>query len=50
MNSIAIAPEVSQKRLLRPILVGGAIAGTLDQISAFISSGWKRPRAVNRRH
>ena len=46
MNSIAIAPGVSPKFLFKPILVGGAIAGTLDQISAFISSGWNVPRIV----
>ena len=32
--------------LLRAILVGGAIAGTLDQISAFLTFGWDCPRAV----
>lgn len=46
MSSTAIAAPVSQKQLLRPISIGGAIAGTLDQISAFISSGWNVPRIV----
>ena len=32
--------------LLLPILVGGAVAGTLDQIAAFISSGFNVPRVV----
>ena len=46
MSSTAIAAPASHKSLLRPILIGGAIAGTLDQISAFISSGWNVPRIV----
>ncbi len=32
--------------LLGPILVGGAVAGTLDQISAFMTFGWGVPRAI----
>jgi hypothetical protein len=32
--------------LLRPILVGGAIAGTLDLTSAFLSFGFDVPRAI----
>jgi hypothetical protein len=32
--------------LLRPILIGGAIAGTLDLISAFMTFGWGVPRAI----
>src|SRR5260370_41934182 len=37
-----------QKRttLLIPILVGGAVAGTLDQIAALVSSGFNVPRVV----
>jgi hypothetical protein len=37
-----------QKRttLLFPILVGGAVAGTLDQIAAFASSGFNVPRVI----
>ena len=30
----------------RPILVGGAIAGTLDKIAGFISPGLGSPRAI----
>jgi uncharacterized membrane protein YagU involved in acid resistance len=32
--------------LLRPILVGGAIAGTLDKISGFISFGLRSPLGI----
>lgn len=32
--------------LLLPILAGGAVAGTLDQIAAFVSSGFNVPRVV----
>jgi hypothetical protein len=32
--------------LLRPILVGGTVAGILDQISAFMTFGWGVPRAI----
>lgn len=30
--------------LLRPILIGGALAGTFDEVCAFISLGWNVPR------
>jgi hypothetical protein len=33
-------------RLLRPILVGGAMAGTLDLIAAFILFGMRVPRNI----
>ena len=44
----ATAPALALERpnLLRPILVGGGIAGILDQISAFISLGHNVPRNV----
>jgi hypothetical protein len=32
--------------LLKPILVGGDIAGTFDLISAFMTFGWGVPRAI----
>lgn len=32
--------------LLRPILVGGLVAGALDLIAAFIIFGWKVPDAI----
>jgi len=35
-----------QTRLLRPILIGGLIAGFLDLVAAFISFGWGVPRAI----
>jgi hypothetical protein len=41
---MAIAVPAPQSKLLGPILAGGAIAGTLDQIAAFISLGWNVPR------
>ena len=41
---MAISVSAPQSKLLRPILVGGAIAGTLDEIAAFISLGWNVPR------
>jgi hypothetical protein len=31
---------------VRPILVGGAIAGILDKISGFISFGWKSAQGI----
>jgi hypothetical protein len=33
-------------KLLRPVLLGGAIAGTLDKISGFISFGLKSRQAI----
>lgn len=45
---IANSATEPQKRtsLLLPILVGGAAAGTLDQIAAFVSNGLNAPRVV----
>jgi len=42
------APSVPAERieLLRPILVGGAVAGTLDKISGFISFGLRSPLGI----
>ena len=40
--SIASARKTS---LLKPILIGGAIAGTLDEICAIVTMGWQIPRA-----
>jgi hypothetical protein len=43
--SSAVMPAwVVPTQLFKPILIGGAVAGTLDQISAFISLGWNVPR------
>lgn len=33
-------------KLLLPVLVGGAVAATLDEASAFLTFGWGVPRAV----
>ena len=46
MNPVSTPAHVRTQKLLLPILVGGAIAGTLDQISAFITFGWGVPRAI----
>lgn len=43
---LAVSQPVRQASLLQPILVGGAVAGMLDQISAFLTFGWQVPRAV----
>jgi hypothetical protein len=45
MNLGSSASSQRQK-LLRAILVGGGIAGTLDLIAAFISFGWTVPRGI----
>jgi hypothetical protein len=45
MNATAHSVSAAPK-LLRPIIVGGAIAGTLDKISGFISFGLKSPQAI----
>jgi hypothetical protein len=37
---------VANTNLLRPILIGGAIAGTLDLTSAFITFGASMPRGI----
>ena len=34
------------KKTLRAILIGGFIAGTFDLIMAFVSFGWRVPRAI----
>ena len=36
----------AKSSLLKPILIGGAIAGTLDEICAFVTIGWNVPRLV----
>jgi hypothetical protein len=44
---LAASPQaLRQSSLARPILVGGAIAGTLDLTSAFLTFGWPVPRAI----
>jgi hypothetical protein len=46
MAATARALSLERPSLARPILVGGGIAGILDQISAFISLGHNVPRNV----
>lgn len=47
MPSLQVAStEGTQLQTLRPILIGGFIAGTFDQIMAFISFGWDVDRAI----
>jgi hypothetical protein len=43
----AITPtSIQSLSLLKPILAGGLIAGSLDLIAAFMISGWGVPRAI----
>jgi hypothetical protein len=44
LSSSTIPVRALPPRLLKPILIGGAIAGTLDEISAILSLGWNVPR------
>src|SRR6266700_8357292 len=46
MSSNSFAEPQKRTTLLLPILVGGAVAGMLDQIAAFVSSGFNVPRVV----
>jgi len=46
MNSGAVSVITSRKDLTRPILVGGALAGTFDLTSAFITFGLGNPRLI----
>ena len=46
MNATASIAHVSQKSVLKPILMGGAIAGILDITSAFITGGRNVPRGI----
>jgi hypothetical protein len=46
MNLATLTTSAQKTSLLRPILVGGAIAGTLDLTSAFITFGAGVPRAI----
>lgn len=39
-NAASVPYSHSQSRLLLPILAGGAVAGTLDIASAFMTAGW----------
>lgn len=46
MSTAVSVARMRETSLLKPILIGGAIAGTLDQTSAFITMGWNVPRNV----
>jgi hypothetical protein len=46
VNATAYSVSQGRTKLLRPILVGGAVAGTLDKIWGFISFGLKSPQAI----
>ena len=46
MSANSFTEPQKRSTLLLPILVGGAVAGTLDQIAAFVSSGFNVPRVV----
>jgi hypothetical protein len=46
MNVATYSLTQSSRKLLRPILVGGTIAGTLDKIWGFISFGLKSPQGI----
>lgn len=46
MTTAAFSVPVEKTDLFRPILVGGAVAGTLDLTSAFITFGLGNPRII----
>ena len=46
MSATTSIAGVHTTGLLKPILIGGTIAGILDITSAFISGGWQVPRGV----
>ncbi len=46
MSSASISVPELRGNLLRPILVGGALAGTFDLVSAFITFGLGNPRLI----
>ncbi len=46
MNTVVAAAPIRRPGVLRPILIGGAIAGTLDLIAAFVTFGWAVPKAI----
>jgi hypothetical protein len=45
-NITSLPNSLPERRLLLPILVGGAVAGTLDITSAFITFGWSVCRGI----
>lgn len=46
MSAVSYSFPVSRSHLMRPILIGGAIAGALDLTSAFISFGPDNPHII----
>src|SRR5437868_4451881 len=46
MSTIRDSMSTIRAHLLRPILIGTAVAGTLDMIPAFISFGMTAPQGV----
>src|SRR5580693_6390416 len=46
MSTGAVPIRVKKPKRLRPILVGGAIAGTLDMTAAFITYGPNNPKII----
>jgi hypothetical protein len=44
MNTVARTIPVRAKSLVTPIVVGGLVAGTFDEICAILSFGWNVPR------
>jgi hypothetical protein len=46
MTTAAFSLTTEKPNLLRPILVGGAVAGTFDIIAAFITFGMNSPKAI----
>jgi hypothetical protein len=46
MSTTAISTRVNKPKLLLPIIVGGAIAGTLDMTAAFITFGPNNPKII----
>ena len=46
MTTAALSMRAGRPKLLLPTLVGGAIAGTLDIIAAFISFGMDSPKFI----
>jgi hypothetical protein len=46
MSAVTTVVRVRSGSLLAPILIGGAIAGTFDEVCAFVTMGWNVPRVV----
>jgi hypothetical protein len=46
MPSFSIPGSASRAKLLRPILIGGALAGTFDLTCAFITLGMRNPLLI----